>query len=220
MSADSQVMRGPRAAPTTPAIPVHATESALSAVSTEIEPARMSDWMDILQMVARFFPHADELELRYHLCNQSGCFHAARVGHQLAGFMHIEPKPEIHLMWLNMIAVDEPFRRLGIGLKFMALAEQLARQAGLNRIGLRVLAENHQAIELYRRQGYAKVKETREGPAGLPFLVMEKQLTGTAQGQAGSSARAADPGWRRWINRLYYLTNIGARSPLRGRPTP
>lgn len=217
MFADSQVMRGPGAASTTSAIPVHLAEPALQALSADIEPARMSDWMDILQMVARFFPHADELELRYHLCNQSACFHAARVGGTLAGFMHIEPKPENHVMWLNMIAVDEPFRRHGIGQKFMLLAEQLARQAGLPRIGLRVLADNQQAIELYLKQGYARVKETRDGPAGLTFLMMEKQLVGSTAGPGGSAAESTDPGWRRWINRLYYLASIGSRSPLRGR---
>lgn len=219
MSADSQVMRGPRAASTTPALPVHVAEPVVRALSADVEPARMSDWMDILQMVARFFPHADELELRYHLCNQSACFHAARVGGTLAGFMHIEPKPENHLMWLNMIAVDEPFRRHGIGQKFMLLAEQLAREASLPRIGLRVLAENHQAIELYRKQGYARVKETREGPAGLAYLVMEKQLVAGPPDRSASGAESMDPGWRRWINRLYYLVSIGSRSPLRGRRT-
>ncbi|HWL80808.1 MAG TPA: GNAT family N-acetyltransferase [Roseomonas sp.] len=51
--------------------------------------------------------------------------------------------------------VREPWRGRGIGRALLAEAERLARLRGVRRLMIGVLAGNHRAEALYRRQGYA-----------------------------------------------------------------
>jgi ribosomal protein S18 acetylase RimI-like enzyme len=187
--------------------------------AVRIETAQLSDWMDILDVVARHFPYAEELELRYYLCNQSSWFHIARVGDALGGFVHLQPRLDERTMWLNMIVVDEPYRRFGCARRLLAHAEEVARQAGCESIGLRVMASNERAIRLYLEQGYEDIRETYDEDAGGRYRVMSKPLAASTGAVAGAEGLAldSDTGWRRWRNQLNYLVRIGSRSPLRGR---
>lgn len=187
--------------------------------AVRIETAQMGDWMDILDVVARHFPYAGELELRYYLCNQSSWFHIARVGDALAGFVHLQPRLDERTMWLNMIVVDEPYRRFGCARRLLAHAEQVARQAGCESIGLRVMASNERAIRLYLEQGYQDIRETFDEDSGGHFRVMSKSLAAPTGAVAGAEGADFEPdtGWRRWCNQLNYMVRIGNRSPLRGR---
>lgn len=184
-----------------------------------IETAQMGDWMDILDVVARHFPYAGEMELRYYLCNQASWFHIARVGDALGGFVHLQPRLDERTMWLNMIVVDDPYRRFGCARRLLAHAEEVARQAGCESIGLRVLASNERAIRLYLEQGYEDTGETFDEEAGGRYRVMSKSLAGSTGSVAVAEGEslASDAGWRRWRNQLNYLVRIGSRSPLRGR---
>lgn len=182
-----------------------------------IEAAQMGDWMDILDIVARHFPYAEELELRYYLCNQSSWFHIARIGEALAGFVHLQPRPDERTMWLNMIVVDDPYRRFGCARRLLAHTEEVARQAGCESIGLRVIASNERAIRLYLEQGYVDVHETFDEDAGGRYRVMSKSLCASSTAIAEGMDFEPDTGWRRWRNQLNYLLRIGSRSPLRGR---
>lgn len=186
-----------------------------------IETAQMGDWMDILDIVARHFPYAGDLELRYYLCNQPSWFHVVRVGDALGGFVHLQPRLDERTLWLNMIVVDEPYRRFGCARHLLAHTEEMARQADCESIGLRVLASNERAIRLYLEQGYVDVRESYDADSGGRYRVMSKSLaasTGTMAGDVGAGADLEpDTGWRRWRNRLNYLVRIGGRSPLRGR---
>jgi GNAT superfamily N-acetyltransferase len=187
--------------------------------SVRIETANMGDWLDILDIVARHFPFADELELRYYLCNQSSWFHVARVGGALAGFAHLQPRLEERTLWLNMLVVDGPYRRFGCSRRLLAHAEELAYRAGFTSIGLRVMASNERAVRLYLEQGYVDVKQSYDREKGGHFRVMSKALATPP----GTEVAAQDPnfqpdtGWRRWRNQLNYLVRIGSQSPLRGR---
>ncbi len=60
-----------------------------------------------------------------------------------------------HRGWLNYLAVASGFQRKGCGRAMVAAAEGLLREAGCAKINLQVRAGNPEAIEFYRRIGYA-----------------------------------------------------------------
>ncbi len=62
---------------------------------------------------------------------------------------------EGHRGWLNYVAVAPEHRRQGLARAIVAEAERLLREAGCPKINLQVLASNHEAMEFYRRIGYA-----------------------------------------------------------------
>jgi len=53
-----------------------------------------------------------------------------------------------------MIAVDKPFRKMGIGSGLMTLFEQEASNVKVNRIKLEVKTDNVDAITFYKNRGY------------------------------------------------------------------
>jgi ribosomal protein S18 acetylase RimI-like enzyme len=60
-----------------------------------------------------------------------------------------------HRGWINYLGVDPDRRRMGIGKALMAEAERLLRLEGCAKINLQVRGSNSDAIEFYRRIGYA-----------------------------------------------------------------
>jgi ribosomal protein S18 acetylase RimI-like enzyme len=60
-----------------------------------------------------------------------------------------------HRGWINYLGVDPACRRRGLGRALMAEAERLLRQAGCPKINLQVRTSNAEAIEFYRRIGFA-----------------------------------------------------------------
>lgn len=72
----------------------------------------------------------------------------AIVGTVMAGY-------DGHRGWVNYLGVDPACRRQGLGRALMAEAERLLRQAGCPKINLQVRTTNTDAIEFYRRIGFA-----------------------------------------------------------------
>ena len=60
-----------------------------------------------------------------------------------------------HRGWINYLGVDPGCRRRGVGRALMAEAERLLRLEGCPKINLQVRTSNTDAIEFYRRVGYA-----------------------------------------------------------------
>jgi ribosomal protein S18 acetylase RimI-like enzyme len=60
-----------------------------------------------------------------------------------------------HRGWINYLAVDPACQRRGIGRALMDEAERLLRAEGCPKINLQVRTANTDAIEFYRRVGYA-----------------------------------------------------------------
>jgi len=56
------------------------------------------------------------------------------------------------------VALYPPFRGLGIGTRFMAIARDQARERGYERMSLVAFEQNRGAVRLYRRLGYEIVK--------------------------------------------------------------
>ena len=70
------------------------------------------------------------------------------VGAVMAGY-------EGHRGWINYLAVAPSHRRTGLARKLMAEAERLLRAAGCPKINLQVRTGNREAMEFYRRIGFA-----------------------------------------------------------------
>jgi ribosomal protein S18 acetylase RimI-like enzyme len=62
---------------------------------------------------------------------------------------------EGHRGWLNYVAVAPDLRRRGFARQIIEEAERLLRAAGCAKINLQVRTTNRQAIEFYRRLGFA-----------------------------------------------------------------
>ena len=62
---------------------------------------------------------------------------------------------EGHRGWISYLGVDPAFQRRGIGRALMAVAERLLRSEGCPKINLQVRTGNSEAIEFYRRIGFA-----------------------------------------------------------------
>ena len=60
-----------------------------------------------------------------------------------------------HRGWVNYLGVDPACRRQGVGRALMAEAERLLRREGCPKINLQVRTGNTEAIEFYRRIGFA-----------------------------------------------------------------
>ncbi|HSB58312.1 MAG TPA: GNAT family N-acetyltransferase [Methyloceanibacter sp.] len=87
--------------------------------------------------------------------------------------------------YVNVLATFPEFRRQGIGLKLLAIAEQKARADGAGALSVIVAGENEPAARLYARAGYRA--EAREPIFAFPgcqhggdWLLMVKPLPASA----------------------------------------
>jgi ribosomal protein S18 acetylase RimI-like enzyme len=62
---------------------------------------------------------------------------------------------EGHRGWISYLGVDPDHRRQGVGRALMTEAERLLRAEGCPKINLQIRTSNVQAIEFYRRIGFA-----------------------------------------------------------------
>ncbi len=61
-----------------------------------------------------------------------------------------------------LIYIHQDFQNLGLGTLMMKKAIELAKERGLHRIGLTVVADNHSAIRVYEKVGFKKEGIARE----------------------------------------------------------
>jgi ribosomal protein S18 acetylase RimI-like enzyme len=60
-----------------------------------------------------------------------------------------------HRGWINYLAVHPDHRRRGLGRTLMAAAEERLAGLGCPKVNLQVRGANRDAVEFYRRIGYA-----------------------------------------------------------------
>ena len=60
-----------------------------------------------------------------------------------------------HRGWINYLAVHPNYQRQGLGRLLMGEAESRLRELGCAKVNLQIRASNKDAIEFYRRVGYA-----------------------------------------------------------------
>ncbi|HZY47901.1 MAG TPA: GNAT family N-acetyltransferase [Candidatus Bathyarchaeia archaeon] len=64
------------------------------------------------------------------------------------------------------IYIHQDFQNSGLGTAMMMKAIELARENGLHRLGLTVVADNHRAIKVYEKVGFKKEGIARESYFG------------------------------------------------------
>lgn len=84
-------------------------------------------------------------------------------------------------LYIEAIAVSDDARGMGIGTQLLKVAEDVARDLGLNGLQLRVIQENYQARLLYEREGF-QIIGTEKTSVLYPLVgfksaqIMEKRI--------------------------------------------
>src|SRR5207245_9793235 len=60
------------------------------------------------------------------------------------------------------IYIHEEFQNAGLGTTMMMRSNELAKDQGLHRLGLTVVADNHRAIKVYEKVGFKKEGTARD----------------------------------------------------------
>ncbi|MBP8270451.1 MAG: GNAT family N-acetyltransferase [Sphaerotilus sp.] len=179
-----------------------------------IEPAGLRDWYSICAMIARNFPLETEKNLGYWLCHQLPYFRVARIDGEVAGFMHAQPRPDTGTLWVNMLAVDERFRNQGVAHRMVEHFETVCRDWHCQNIGLQCLTSNVAALNLYERQGYARLSETTT-ELGMQVVVHRKTLPVSDAPRISPRPEVALDGRpMRLLYRMYYLAWFRSRTPM------
>lgn len=179
-----------------------------------IEPAGVRDWMPICQIVAHSFPLAVEADLGHWLCHERPWFQVARLGTQVLGFMHAQPRPDTRTLWINMLAVAQPHRQQGVAHRLIQRAEQVCLDWQCQHIGLQCLTTNAPALHLYQQHGYGRLAESTTG-RGQQVVAHRKTLP-AANDARDRPAPPLQPDTllQRRLYRLLYLGWFRRHSPL------
>lgn len=120
-----------------------------------IRQSRRSDWRSIRLLFNRYFP--DELPLSRldaELWDLYPNVLVAEFRGRVVGAAWVRHGWTWGICWLDFIAVEEEYRRLGLGRRLLRAIELLALRAGERRIGLSVLRDNVAALRLYEEMGF------------------------------------------------------------------
>ncbi len=124
----------------------------------------------------------------------------AEVRGQLVGTVQFVPNHEEKDLadgqttaYLEALEVKDGFRRRGLGTWLVTSVERLAVEQGFRRLTLMVEPDNDPALSLYRKRGFAFVKDFTEIWRGKPHPLqcMEKALAGCPNDSSPGSFRSS-----------------------------
>jgi ribosomal protein S18 acetylase RimI-like enzyme len=109
--------------------------------------------------------------------------------------------------WVGGMGVAAPYRRRGIGRAVLGSALEAARDAGIERVTLEVLEQNHPARELYERLGFERVRDLDVW--SLPTGPGEPREADAAAAHAWLRAHRGDPEpWQRDDASVAHLDDV------------
>lgn len=109
--------------------------------------------------------------------------------------------------WVGGMGVAAPYRRRGIGRAVLAAALAAARDAGIERVRLEVLEQNHPARELYERLGFEHVRDLDVW--SLPTGPGEPREAGAAEAHAWLRGHRKHPEpWQRDDASVAHLDDV------------
>lgn len=102
--------------------------------------------------------------------------YVATSEHGVVGAVHLVPRPDWRVPELGRLAVDPAHQRRGYGTLLLEYVEDVARDAGWDRLRLRTLEGHPVLADWYRRLGYTRVdvEPLEDRPYDAP--VLEKRL--------------------------------------------
>jgi len=160
-----------------------------------IRPFRIADLLRIMEIERRAFPDAwDESWFLYFFqTNPSGFMVAVEGKETVIGYAIVDIEAETENAWLFMegarlplqrghllnIAVDENWRRKGVGSMLLEAAIKYTIDRGVNNIYLEVQTENVNASRFYKNEGFAETGKvlTDYYPDGGDAKIMKKTLS-------------------------------------------
>lgn len=90
-------------------------------------------------------------------------FYVAETDGRIIGIMeviyrHVETPSQVtrNILYIETMAVDEPFRRMGVGHMFFEKAKEIREKSLLDGIELQVNAKNRAAYEMYAKYGFTE----------------------------------------------------------------
>lgn len=124
----------------------------------DIRPYRMDDELEVIQLWKKVFPeaplHNDPLrDIQSKLKIQPGLFLVAVKDHLLVGTAMAGY--DGHRGWVYYLAVDQAYRRKGIGTALMKEAESLLAQMSCPKLNLQIRADNSDLQTFYEKLGYS-----------------------------------------------------------------
>ncbi len=143
-------------------------------MNVNIRPARAEDYPHVERILRQALQlHADmrpdicrsvetamEQEEFSALLSQDAAFAAEReagvVGVMCLEYRHIRTAHHVprDVIFVDCLAVDEPWRGMGVGSAFVDFLRALKAEKGLDGIELQVNARNGRAMEMYRKLGF------------------------------------------------------------------
>lgn len=108
-----------------------------------------------------------------------GTFLLAESNGKIAGSNYVELRGESG--YFGLLSIDPDFQGRGLGRKLVEQAEDLCRNAGCDRMRIRVLNHRTELPPFYEKLGYhvAATEEVEQEPTALMpyhFILMEKKL--------------------------------------------
>ncbi len=109
-------------------------------------------------------PNDELISMEYYMDSLSKeHFYVAEAEGKVVGvlgilFRHVENPPQVtrDVLFIDTMAVDEPYRGRGVGHAFFYTVKELARKKGCDGIELQVNAKNVRAYEMYKNYGFTE----------------------------------------------------------------
>jgi ribosomal-protein-alanine N-acetyltransferase len=148
-------------------------------VGFDIRDYRPADFEAICEIDRQCFPHAIAYtpeEMAFGLAQRGAVCYVAEHSGRIAGFVLAYHRRQVgHIVTIDILP---DFRRLGLGKKFMQMAEQQLQSRGARKVILEVSVSNENAIRFYQALGYSGSRWLRQYyPDGSDAWLMEKTLS-------------------------------------------
>ena len=149
-------------------------------MSITIQQAAINDLETLYQIERECFTIEafNKQHITYLLENPSAISLVAKINNTIAGFIIglIHRHDERITGRIYTLDVAVTYRRKGVGLKLLDEIERIFAKRGVKTCYLEVRKDNVAALELYRKRGYAEVKELKDYYKGAHGVRLKKKI--------------------------------------------
>lgn len=124
-----------------------------------------SRWRDLpflIHLMATNFPFCSERRIVFYCREYRRYTQVLFVDGRRVGAVICTPEHNQGMIWIEYIAINPQFRRLGLADRLLAIVERDAAAAGFARVALGVDGCNEAALRLYGKNGYAGEAEDND----------------------------------------------------------
>ena len=150
-------------------------------MSLRIEEASLSDLSRLFEIEKECFTKEafTKEQISYLLTDHNNVSLTAKINDEIVGFIigriYVHEKPVVgHVLTID---VSPEHRRRGIGLKLLKAVENVFRKRNVAICYLEAREDNVAALNLYRKQGYGRVKKLKNYYGYVHGIRFKKVLT-------------------------------------------